>query len=1064
MNEANPPMPDDFRCPQCRAALPVNAPGGLCPACLLKQGAAGDTVTGGAMPFTSPSAEELAPLFPQLEVLQLIGKGGMGAVYKARQRELDRVVALKILPPGIGDAPGFAERFAREAKALAKLNHPGIVTIHDFGRADGLYFFVMEFVDGVNLRQLLHGERIAPREALAIVPQICDALQFAHDHGIVHRDIKPENILMDRRGRVKVADFGLAKLVEAGAETLAGSSVSDPTLTEAGKVLGTPSYMAPEQTEHPDEVDHRADIYALGVVFYQMLTGELPDKQLQPPSRKVQIDVRLDEVVLRALEKNPDLRYSQASIFKTEVETIAGSPQESSTPTPRPPVLHWRDRWLWDTGYVVAMALVPCILAVILFGASFPVIGKAALLFLPLAVGGLICAVIFGRVGYCVRQLKAAHLSSNTEVAEALIFRRPLQSPGIAVLHADRLELIRVKGERLVVPLADIASISEVRWFNGLRLFWKRGFELGLKNGERIGLAVPEPFGRRWRAILSGGSLPEIPPDSFATKLSDEPPRFSRTAIAGAVWSLFGWFLLGTSAVTGLIQNYKLQTMEAFEIPKVWFVFLFVMGISAPFCTTILGWVSVSQIRRSAGKLYGMGLAVFDGLFFPLLALDALIGFAFLKSIEFHAHADEFTRHPKFIFLWAIMLLVIGAADYWILKSVWRRVNKPLHEPRLSSNDFTAAGSSQSAPSNRLWKMVAIVVGLLLLVPAIIISAFLIPAYFAHEAPGHRGDSTQFTSANAAFGLVREQTIHLKPDENSFFSFDGEKLVAPPIDFNPRDYDEPGTNVDSTKLWKWLAEHGVDLFVQRKDGRPILAMSDMTIAIIEEKEFDRLTPARLQNHEGLRAAIDSSVHPQVQSVTRGAFGGKATVAFRTRYDVTGLLQVEGVQSNPPGVKIRYKLLQNLGEKFAAQSQPTLAPVIEREVKEGLDLDNGRLAELPESVTKKNDITETILDAVAWMEREGMDVFADTRTHFFGVGMRSIVRDKRAWENLSASQVIAILDASITKPSTYVPLEPLVKEATYIFQTREGGKGILQILGVTDEGVKIRYRLTQAAGK
>ena len=137
----------------------------------------------------------------------------MGAVYKARQRELDRVVALKILPPGIGQDPAFAERFTREAKALAKLNHPGIVTLYEFGKADGLFFFLMEFVDGVTLRQLLEGERISAREALAIVPQICDALQYAHDQGIVHRDIKPENILLDRQGRVKVADFGLAKLV-----------------------------------------------------------------------------------------------------------------------------------------------------------------------------------------------------------------------------------------------------------------------------------------------------------------------------------------------------------------------------------------------------------------------------------------------------------------------------------------------------------------------------------------------------------------------------------------------------------------------------------------------------------------------------------------------------------------------------------------------------------------------------------------------------------------------------------------------------------------------------------
>ena len=276
---------DSPKCPQCGTPLPAGALAGLCPACLLKQGAAAETVTGGqAPPFNPPSVSELAPLFPQLEILELIGKGGMGAVYKARQKQLERIVALKILPPGIGRDAAFAGRFAREAKALAKLNHPGIVTLYEFGHvqssagvspasgsqpstlnAQPLYYFLMEFVDGVNLRQLLHAGRIAPREALAIVPQICDALQFAHDQGIVHRDIKPENILLDRRGRVKVADFGLAKLVQLDgrAELPLGQDAqqrapADDALTGAGKVMGTPNYMAPEQVEHPNEVDNRA--------------------------------------------------------------------------------------------------------------------------------------------------------------------------------------------------------------------------------------------------------------------------------------------------------------------------------------------------------------------------------------------------------------------------------------------------------------------------------------------------------------------------------------------------------------------------------------------------------------------------------------------------------------------------------------------------------------------------------------------------------------------------------------------------------------------------------------
>jgi len=364
MSETKVTPADQPKCPQCGTPLPSGVLTGLCPACLLKMGAQADTVTDAKQPaFNPPGVAELAPLFPQLDILELIGKGGMGAVYKARQKQLDRIVALKILPPGIGDDAAFAERFAREAKALAKLNHPGIVTLYEFGKVGSrrddeaqavvgtnpsphvggydVYYFLMEFVDGVNLRQLLHAGRVSAREALAIVPQICDALQFAHDQGIVHRDIKPENILLDRRGRVKVADFGLAKIIEgrAGsplpAEASQGPSgahgVTRPTseLTDANKVMGTPQYMSPEQIQAPGEVDHRADIYALGVVFYQMLTGELPGKNLEPPSNKVSIDVRLDEVVLRALEKKPELRYQQASVLKTQLETIAANPYTS---------------------------------------------------------------------------------------------------------------------------------------------------------------------------------------------------------------------------------------------------------------------------------------------------------------------------------------------------------------------------------------------------------------------------------------------------------------------------------------------------------------------------------------------------------------------------------------------------------------------------------------------------------------------------------------------------------------------------------------------------------------
>lgn len=325
-------------CSRCGKPAPRRECMGLCPDCLLAAGlgsVADATAAGAAKHFTPPEIADLMPLFPQLEIDRLLGCGGMGAVYKARQKNLDRSVALKILPPDIGRDPAFAQRFAREAKALAKLNHPNIVTLYEFGQAGDLFYFLMEYVDGVNLRQLIHEGRVASREALAIVPQICDALQYAHDQGIVHRDIKPENILLDRRGRVKVADFGLAKLVRSADQTEQSdrtdltdqpSEVSQPSL-----LMGTPAYMAPEQREHPAEVDHRADIYSLGVVFYQMLTGELPGKSLEAPSKKVTIDVRLDEVVLRALEQRPERRYQQVSEVRTSLETLGTAPSSKAS-------------------------------------------------------------------------------------------------------------------------------------------------------------------------------------------------------------------------------------------------------------------------------------------------------------------------------------------------------------------------------------------------------------------------------------------------------------------------------------------------------------------------------------------------------------------------------------------------------------------------------------------------------------------------------------------------------------------------------------------------------------
>jgi serine/threonine protein kinase len=311
-------------CPKCGTTVPPDAPQGLCPQCVLGAAAAPE----GRATATAqiPSLQRLSVAFPQLQVLELIGRGGMGFVFKARQPHLDRFVALKLLPDSLAQDPHFTERFNREGRTLARLNHPNIVSIFDFGQAGGFYFLLMEYVDGVNLRQAMQAGRFSTAEALTIVPKICEALQYAHEEGVLHRDIKPENILLDAKGRVKIADFGIAKIV--------GEEKPDISLTATGAALGTPHYMAPEQFEKPGTVDHRADIYSLGVVFYEMLTGELPIGRFALPSQKTPVDSRFDDVVLRTLEREREKRFQSAGEMKTNVEYLTGAAPANSLPPP----------------------------------------------------------------------------------------------------------------------------------------------------------------------------------------------------------------------------------------------------------------------------------------------------------------------------------------------------------------------------------------------------------------------------------------------------------------------------------------------------------------------------------------------------------------------------------------------------------------------------------------------------------------------------------------------------------------------------------------------------------
>lgn len=266
---------------------------------------------------------------PQYEFTELIGAGGMGAVYKARQPKLNRFVAIKILPPIPDDELGFAERFEREAQSMAQLSHPHIVSVYDFGEtSEGQLYFVMEYVEGADLHQLITGSQLTLDHFYGWIPQVCEAVQYAHDRGIVHRDIKPANILIDTEGRVKIADFGLAKLTGDHPQT---------ALTMADISMGTPDYAAPEQLDGGHEVDWRSDIYSLGVVMYQMLTGRLPRGAFPLPSETDEaLDVRLDEVVIHAMQSLPDSRFQRASEIAEQLSEIRSTVHR---PIPEVPVV-----------------------------------------------------------------------------------------------------------------------------------------------------------------------------------------------------------------------------------------------------------------------------------------------------------------------------------------------------------------------------------------------------------------------------------------------------------------------------------------------------------------------------------------------------------------------------------------------------------------------------------------------------------------------------------------------------------------------------------------------------
>jgi predicted Ser/Thr protein kinase len=588
-------------CPNCGGAIPEGAPQGLCPKCALRLAAT--TEPGFSPPATDeiPSLERVAAAFPQLEIVELLGRGGMGFVFKARQPHLDRFVALKLLPERFARDPHFAERFTREARILARLNHPGIVSIYDFGQAGGFYFLLMEYVDGVNLYQAMRAGKFSPEAALGIVPRICEALQFAHEHGVLHRDIKPANILLDTRGRVKIADFGIAKLV--------GDQKPDLHLTATGAAIGTPQYMAPEQLEQPASVDHRADIFSLGVVFYEMLTGELPLGRFAPPSQRTPLDPRVDQVVMRALEKEREKRYQSAGEVKTTVESLTQTQVVSGAAAPAfdpaqdfilcPPRLPRMAKAiivyalvvapvLWFVGLFTYEPLPEHALVAFVTGAvNFLTITGEFLVLIALAVGGWKLRALRPSAQTWLRFSLWFHLGLIVLVVGANIWVEVLAADLLPNSPATSLDVS--DGSMLAIGLASLV-------FEISALVWLR------RNSTTLKALCPPP-------------APGQGPHGTAVLKAAAPGarKWSRASIIGAVLS-------GLSIpLPVLLLMLMVAGMGALGPGEILLLMVAAGLFGVP--GAILGWIGWSDIRAHRQQMRGLPLAVFATLAWPLLLL-----------------------------------------------------------------------------------------------------------------------------------------------------------------------------------------------------------------------------------------------------------------------------------------------------------------------------------------------------------------------------------------------------------------------------------------------------------